>query len=1032
MFDALIRQSLRHRLLVLVLAGLLLVLGAPLMQQMPVDVLPDLDRPTVTILTEAGGLAPPEVERLISQPVEAALAGLPGLVRLRSVSGIGLSVVTAEFGFGSDLWRNRQQITERLALLGDRLPSGATPHLGPVASLMGEILLVALPVETPAAAMTVREHADAVLRPQLLTVPGIAQVIPIGGAVRQWRVEPDLARLAELGLPLQALADALQDMGMPASAGFLERAGQEWLLRQSSVADPAALAELAVGLHEGQPVRLGQVARIVEAAAPTRGDAGFAAGPAVILAVQKQPGADTLALTGEIESLLAGLAARRPAGMGAPVVLFRQADFIRQAVGNVAEALRDGAIIVAILLYLFLVNFRTTAISLTAIPLSLVAAALVFAAFDLGINTMTLGGLAIAIGELVDDAVVDVENVLRRLRENALAAAPRPALGVIAEASVEVRSGVVYATLIVVLAFVPLFALPGLEGRLFVPLGVAYVIAILASLLVAVTVTPVLCALLLPRMPQLTRGDSRLVQVLKRWQRHWLDRAFRHDGAIIASATGLVGLVLLSTVALPRAFLPAFNEPTLTITLELMPGTALSESARVGQLAEALVQSVPGVLHVGRRTGRAELDEHANGAWISELEVAVDPAADRERLRAALRARLAQLPVTISIGAPIGHRIDHMLSGVRAPIVVKLYGEDLDRLRALALGLQAELSGIPGIADLALERQVRVPELLLEPDPQMLAEVGLSPTVVQQQLRQLLDGAPVAQRIEGDRRQIVLLRLADADRDPARLMQLPIITPVGPVPLSRLVRVSASTGPNQIVREQGRRRIVLAASAEAGRLPDVAEAVAAVVESHALPAGYRAVLEGQHLAGQEARRQMLFLGLLSLALIYLVLRQRYRSSVLALIVMAAIPLALTGSVLGLWLAGAPLSLPALVGAVTLAGIATRNSILKLSHYLNLCSREGLAMDLELVRRGSEERLTPVLMTAGVTALALTPLLLSADAPGKEMLHPVAVVIFGGLLSATLLDTLLTPLLFWRFGRGAAGRLLAGGQGDETW
>lgn len=1031
MFDALIRQSLRHRGLVLVLAGLLLVLGAPVMRQMPVDVLPDLDRPTVTILTEAGGLAPPEVERLISQPVEATLAGMPGLLRLRSVSGIGLSVVTVEFDFGTDLWRNRQQITERLALLGDQLPPGAKPHLGPVASLMGEILLIALPVE-PGAEMTVREHADWVLRPQLLTVPGVAQVIPIGGAVRQWRIEPDLARLAELGLPLQALAEALQGIGMPASAGFLERAGQEWLLRQSTIADPALLAELAVGMHEGQPLRLGQVARVVEAPAPTRGDAGFAAGPAVILAVQKQPGTDTLALSAEIESLLGGLSLRRPAGMGAPVVLFRQADFIEQAVGNVAEALRDGAIIVAILLYLFLVNFRTTAISLTAIPLSLVAAALVFAAFDLGINTMTLGGLAIAIGELVDDAVVDVENVLRRLRQNALAALPRPVLGVIAEASVEVRSGVVYATLIVVLAFVPLFALPGLEGRLFVPLGVAYVIAILASLLVAVTVTPVLCALLLPRMPQLTDGDSRLVRLLKRGQRRWLDRAFAHDGRIIGLAAALVGLVLASSVALPRAFLPAFNEPTLTITLELMPGTALSESARVGRLAETLVQSVPGVLHVGRRTGRAELDEHANGAWISELEVAIAPDADRSRLRADLRAVLAQLPLAISIGAPIGHRIDHMLSGVRAPIVVKLYGEDLDRLRALALGLQAELSGIPGIADLALERQVRVPQLHLEPDTLALAEVGLSPSDLQRDLQRLLDGEAVAERLDGERRQVVLLRLAEAERDPAQLLSLPITTPAGAVPLSRLVRVVESNGPNQIVREQGRRRIVLAAGAEAGQLPAVADAVAAAVAAYPLPPGYRAVLEGQHLAGQAARQQMLFLGLLSLSLIYLVLRQRYRSSVLALIVMASIPLALTGSVLALWLAGAPLSLPALVGAVTLAGIATRNSILKLSHYLNLCSREGLALDLAMVRRGSEERLTPVLMTAGVTALALTPLLLSAEAPGKEMLYPVAVVIFGGLISATLLDTLLTPLLFWRYGRHAAERLLAAGRGDETW
>lgn len=1035
MFNALIRLCLQQRLFVLGAALILLIYGSFSLRQLPVDVFPDLNKPTVTLLTEAGGMAPEEVEQLVSFPLETSMNGMPGVSRVRSVSGVGLSVLYIEFDWGSDIYRNRQMVAERLSLAGEQLPEGVVPQLGPVSSIMGEILLLAIPADpAQVSPMLVREFADWVVRPRLLSIPGVAQVIPIGGEVRQYRVEPIASQMAALGVSLNQIEQALTGFGANSSGGFLEAQGREWLIRNiGRTTDLADLQQLVVTVKNDQPVLLSQLAKVEVVAATKRGDGGYKGKPAVILSVQKQPAADSVALTKQIEVAVTELSKGLPDGVQAPVFLFKQADFINNSIDNVIEALRDGAIMVAIILFMFLLNSRTTAISLLAIPLSLLTAVLVFRYFGLSINTMTLGGLAIALGELVDDAVVDVENVLRRLKENAQKAVPLPVLTVIADASGEVRSGVVYATLIVVLVFVPLFALSGIEGRLFSPLGIAYITSILASMLVAITVTPVLCYYLLPGLTQKQHGDSALVRLLKKRDEQLLRWSFGHVRSLLAVA--LIAVVAAaSTVPLfARSFLPAFNEGTLTINLLLQPGTALSESNKIGALAEQLLLQVPEVMQVGRRTGRAELDEHAEGVHYGEIDVDLKPSErPREEVLAEIRRVLSVLPGSVSVGQPISHRLDHLLSGVRAQIAVKVFGDDLATLRALGASLQADLGKVAGVTDLTLEKQVLIPQLKVRVDYQKAAAYGVAPGELLHSLQQQIDGVKLSQLVSNERRFDLLLRLPDTAREPQALSSLLIQTPKGAVPLALLAEVVESDGPNQISRENGRRRIVLSANVEGRDLSHAVTDIRAVLAAANLPEGYFTVLEGQFQAQEEASSLIALLSLGSLLAMLLVLYSRYQSLRLTLIIMANIPLALIGSVLALWLSGQPLSVATLVGFITLAGIATRNGILKISHYINLCRFEGEVFGQAMIIRGSLERLTPVLMTALVAAFALLPLLFSADAPGKEILHPVAVVIFGGLVSSTILDTVLTPLMFWLWGREPLGRLLANTDKSEVY
>jgi len=1036
MFAQIIHASLRQRLIVLGLALGLTIYGLLTMHKMPVDVFPDLNKPTVTLMTEAGGMAPEEVEQLVSFPIESGMNGMPGVTRVRSVSGVGLSIVYVEFEWGTDIWLNRQQITERLNLVRDQMPPGIAPHLGPISSIMGEILLIALPVGANADPMAVREYADWVMRPRLLTIPGIAQVIPIGGEVRQYRVEINPAQLHSLGVERERLEAALRDFGVNTSGGFLAAGGREYMIRQiGRSAQIDDLRNLVVAVKSGQPILLKQVAEVTLAPAVKRGDAGYAGSPAVILSVQKQPGTDSVKLTRAVESALTELDKSRPAGIETPRFLFKQADFIEASIGNVEEALRDGAILVAVVLFLFLLNVRTTLISLLAIPLSLLVTVLVFRYFNLSINTMTLGGLAIAIGELVDDAVVGVENVLRRLKANRSLDAPRPIAEVITAATLEVRSAIVYATLIIVLVFVPLFALPGIEGRLFTPLGIAYIVSILASMIVSITITPVLAYYLLPKMKLLDRGDSPLVVRLKAWDRVLLNASLAHGRTLLVAALLLVLAAAASVPLFPRAFLPAFNEGTLTINVLLNPGTSLAESNRVGQMAEQRVMEVPEVTQVGRRTGRAELDEHAEGVHYTEMDVDLKPSErSRDAIIADIRARLASLPASTSIGQPISHRLDHLLSGVRAQIALKIYGDDLDTLRGLAEDLRVRLAQVPGITDLGIEKQVRIPQIKIRVDYEAAARYGVAPGELLRGLQQMIEGERIGQIVEGgdtgSRRFDLVVRLPESQRGLAQLPNLLIETPLGAVPLSRLASIEDSDGPNQISRENSRRRIVISANTEAADMSAVIAEVRAVIAAKPLPEGYFTALEGQFQAQEAAAKLISLLALVSLTLIFIVLVSRYRSAVLALIIMGNIPMALVGSVIALWLSGQPLSVAALVGFITLTGIATRNGILKISHYINLCAFEGETFGKAMIVRGSLERLTPVLMTALVTAIALVPLLLAAEAPGKEILHPVAVVIFGGLISSTILDTVLTPVMFWLYGEKPLQRLLQAKQQES--
>ncbi|WP_373377094.1 efflux RND transporter permease subunit [Cupriavidus nantongensis] len=1027
MFNWTVRASLGNRLLVLAVALILMVYGGLTAWRTPVDVFPDLNKPLVTVITEAGGMAPQEVELLVSFPIETALNGMPGVTRVRSVSGVGLSIVYAEFDWGSDIYRNRQLVSERLALVKEQLPGGLTPILGPVSSIMGEIMLIALPIDPARASpMQAREYADFVLRPRLLSVPGVSQVIPIGGEVRQLRVEPDTARMAQFGVALAQVQGALRDFAANTSGGFIDLNGREYLIRNLGRTNRVDdLKGVAVAYKDGVPVLLEQVANVRYAAALKRGDAGFNGKPAVIVSVQKQPAADTVRLTHDLEAALGELKQGLPQGLSAPQVLFRQADFIEASIGNVVEALRDGAIMVTVILFAFLLSARTTAISLVAIPLSLAVSALAFHLLGQSINVMTLGGLAIAIGELVDDAIVDVENIQRRLRQRAAMDDPPSVLETIWRASVEVRSGIVYATLVVVLVFVPLFALPGIEGRLFAPLGIAYIVSILASMLVSMTVTPVLSYYLLPRMKRLEHPDSPLVAWLKRADARILDWSFPRARAVLSVAAVAVVLAAATVPWLPRAFLPGFNEGSMVMSLMLNPGTSLAEANRIGALAETLIRQVPEVTRVGRRTGRAELDEHAEGVHASEIDIDLKPSArGREQVMAAIRAQLAGLPASVAIGQPISHRLDHLLSGVRAQIALKIYGDDLDTLRGLAENVRGRLATIPGLVDITVERQVLIPQVNVRLDYRKAAQYGIPAGEALKALQTLSDGTRVTQLIDGVRRHDLVVRLPDSGRTPQDLSRVMLDSPRGAVPLSAIASVEEGDGPNQIGRENGRRRIVVYANTDGSDMSKIVGAVREAAARAGLPGGYFVSIEGQFQAQEQATRRIVLLSLVSLALIYLVLYSRYRSATLTLVIMANIPFALIGSVIAMWLAGLSLSVASMVGFITLTGIATRNGILKVSHYINLCRFEGETFGIPMIVRGSLERLTPVLMTALVAAFALVPLLVSADAPGKEILHPVAVVIFGGLVSSTLLDSMLTPLAFWLFGRRPLQRILS--------
>jgi len=1033
MLDAVIRFALRFRLVTIATAMVLLVYGGLTLTRLPIDVCPDLNRPRVTILTEATGLAPEEVETLVTFPLESVLNGATGVQAVRSASGVGLSVIWVEFAWGTDIYVDRQIVAEKVAVAGERLPEGVRPQLAPISSIMGQVMHIGLEATDDSVdPLELRTLADWVIRQRLLTIPGVAQVSVMGGGKKQFQVlvNPDL--LLQFDVTLEEVEKAVRHSNSNATGGYLDQGGTELLVRSlgriESVADLSAVVVKADG---GRPVVLGQVAEVVEAAEVKRGDAAVNGRPAVILVISKQPGADTRQLTDEVLVALDDLRGSLPAGVQINDGLYQQKGFIELSIHNVIEALRDGGILVVVVLFLFLLNLRTTFITLTAIPLSIVVTGLVFDWLGMSINTMTLGGLAVAIGELVDDAIVDVENIYRRLRENRQRPNPRPALRVVYEASSEVRNSIVFSTMLVVLVFLPLFALGGIEGRLFVPLGVAYIVSIIASLVVSLTVTPVLAYWLLPRATFMDHDrDGLLLRVLKALAGWAIRLSLRFPVPILAVVAVTVAFSVSAVLQLGRDFLPPFDEGTVQVNVLLPPGTSLDASNRIAAMVDEQIATVAGVANFSRRTGRAELDEHAEGVNASEIIVSFDPTAGRERedVLEEIRDKLAGIPgIVLSVEQPLAHLISHMLSGVKAQIGIKLYGDDLGQLRRLAEQMREAIEGVDGVTDLLVEQQVEIPQLQIRLRRDRLVHYGLTVNAVNEFIETAMNGQVVSNVLDGQRTFDLLVRLDELHRvDLDQLRQLAIHLPGGGrVPLETVAEIERGSGPNTINRENVRRRIVVQCNTSGRDLEGVVADIQTRLKDFEadLPTGYFLEYGGQFESQRQATRMIGLLSLVSLAGMFLALATLFQSTNLALQVLAALPMAAIGSVAALVLTNQSLTVASMVGFISLCGIASRNGILLIAHYLHLVQHEGEGFTKEMVERAGRERVAPMMMTALTAGIALIPLVLAAGEPGKEILYPVATVILGGLISSTLLDFFVHPALFWCFGRGQAELLI---------
>lgn len=1016
MLNALIRWSIRNRLIV-VAGGLASVgIGVYLALQLPIDVFPDLTAPTVTVITEVHNMAPEEVEAMVTFPIETALNGSTGVRRVRSVSGIGISIVWVEFDWGMDIYRARQIVSEKLQLTQSVLPPDVpAPVLAPISSIMGEIMLIGVTGRRDQL-MEMRTTADWTIRRRILAVAGISQVIPLGGEVQQYQVLVHPEQLRAHGLSLGDVLEGTAASSQNSSGGFYTHSGKEFLIRGlGRVQNIAQLRRTPLGGAMTPSVRLEDVADVVIGAKVRRGAGSINGEEAVVLAVLKQPDADTLALTAQIDRVLDEIEPSLPEGIGIERFIFRQADFIETAIANVLRALADGAVLVVIILFLFLLNFRTTFISLTAIPLSLIFTIGVFWMFGVSINTMTLGGMAIAIGALVDDAIIDVENVFRRLRLNLkMGDAGESPDQVVYEASSEVRYPIMFATFIVIVVFVPLFALTGLEGRMLRPLGISYIVSIFGSLLVALTVTPALCAYLLPRSKALARDrEAWLVRKTKEIYKPLLNLSLAWPGLVIVLAVALLVPALIAVPLMGRTFLPEFNEGTLTITQVTLPGTSLEESDRLGQAAERILLSNPEVLSTSRRTGRAELDEHAQEVNGAEIDVRfLLEERNRDEFLAALRSQLTIIPGTVfSIGQPISHRIDHMLSGTRAAVAVKLFGPDLLTLRSLAGRIRDVMNEVPGVVDLQIEPQTHVPQLQIRLDRDAVAAHGLSMDLVNQVVDVGLNGEVVGQIFEEQRSWDLMVKFPSAIReDPEAIRRIRVQSPSGvSVPLMQLADIRVDSGPNRISRESVQRTIVVQSNV-AGRdlRTTVNQIQAAVANGVSLPEGYYVVYGGQFESEAEASRLVGLLSLLAILAVFFLLYVAFSNLRLAVLMMSNLPLALIGGVAAVFIGGGVLSIASMVGFITLLGIATRNGILLVSRYEDLL-REGRTLR-DAILEGSMERLNPILMTALTAGLALIPLALTGHRPGNEIQSPLAIVVLGGLLSSTFLNMIVVPAL----------------------
>ncbi len=1039
MLNKLIRLALDNRAIVLGVSLLLILAGAQTVQELPVEVLPDLTKPTVIILTESPGLAPEEVEVNVTQPIERALMGVAGLTRLRSNSDVSLSLVYAEFGWGTDIYRARQFVQERLQGVRGTLPRGVEPFLTPVASLMGEILLVGLRSTNAAVPpREVRSLADWVVRPRLQSIPGIAEILNMGGGIKQVQIQPDPMRMQAHGVTYEQLESAAREASGNSTGGFLNSGSTEIMVRNLAMTvELDDIARTVVRRVNDRAVRISDVAKVEWGIEPMRGDGSVNGVRGVIMSITKAQGFDTLGLTEGIETALRELQPTLPAGVET-VVLFRQADFITNAIGNLKSAIVEGAVMVTLVIFLFLLNLRTTFITLMAMPLSFAITLLTFKWFGISVNSMTLGGLAVAIGMVVDDAIVDVENVFRRLQENAALPKPHPRLEVIAHASGEVRNSILYATLLIILVFLPLLGLGGVEGRLFSPIAIATIISMVASFVVSLTAIPVLCSLLLRPREGNEHRDGRLVRGIK-----WL-----LENTLLRFGLGqpylLLGLAALSVVGafslypqMGKDFLPAFREETALISSTSAPGTSLDEMNQISDVIEQELLKIPEVRKVGRRLGRAERGDHVVPVSTAEFDVDFRETGGDKNIRSraeileAIRQKIRAVPGTFSVvTGPLADRIGHMLSGVSAPVAIKIFGPNLDKLRALGIEIQAVAKTIPGFEDCKLDQQSTIPQLRIEADRDRAAAYGVTPGRLNETLSMLVGGKVVAELREGQRSVDLVLRLPPEWRDsPGRIGQLPIEVHDGEttarrVPLGLIADVREAKGPNVIFREGSQRRFALAIKPTvrdvSSLVPKLQQEVAAKVR---LPEGYFISYEGEFQAQRDASRRIAILSAVVFVVIAFLLYGYFRTPFFAFQVLFDIPLALVGGLTLTWFMLNNISIATLVGFIAVAGVAARNSIMLISHYLHLMQREGEGFTKAMVIRGTKERLVPVLMTALAAGIGLIPLVLAADQPGKEILHPVAVVIVGGLITSTLLGLGVTPTVFYTFGRKAAARAI---------
>jgi CzcA family heavy metal efflux pump len=1041
MLNALIRFSLRQRPLVIAAAAVVLLWGTKTALELPVDVLPDLTKPTVILLTESPGFAPEEVETLVTIPLENALMGVTGVTRLRSVNDIGLSLIFVEFEWGTDIYRARQFVQERLAGATETLPEGVSPYMTPVASLMGNIMLVGLVDPTGAIdPMELRALADWSVARRFQSIPGIAEALSMGGGVKQAHVQPDPDRMLALGVGFEQIREAARKAVKNTTGGFLTESAQEVMVRNLAMTtDLDEIADTLVSYEHDRPIRLRDVATVRWDVEPMRGDAGLGSKllpgswegdpvrgyPGVIISVTKSPGFDTMELTDKVEAAMASLQSALPEGVEL-ATLYRQSDYIEISIGNLEEALRDGAIMVAVVLFLFLFNVRITLITLSAIPLSMGITVIVFDLFGLSVNSMTLGGLAVAIGMVVDDAIVDVENVFRRLRENAAKSEPRPSLEVIADASAEVRSSILYATVLIILVFLPLLALTGLEGRLFSPIAIATIVSMAASFLVSLTVVPALSSYLLKPKPGRSHRDGAVVRFLKWLFRNtWLRLSLSQPFIALLLTGGLFYFAWTAFLSMGANFLPPFREPTLLVATTAAPGTSLKQTTEIANVAQDLLLRIPEVETVGYRVGRAERGDHV--VPVSTVEFDVEFAEDMERERGkvieAVRETMRGVPGTFSaMSGPLADRVGHMLSGVSAKVAVKIFGPDLDTLRALGTEVAEIARSIPGLEEARIEQQAPIPQLRIEVDRDRALAYGVTPGDLNEQLATLMGGESVAEIYEGQRVYDLVVRLPIEWREsPERLSNLYIDTQSGQrISLSYVADIRQATGPNTILRENTVRRFVVSINPTIDDLNTAVERLQRdVSEKVELPTGYTISFEGEYEAQQAARRVILIASCVVLLAIAFLLYGYFKGFGFVALVLTIIPISLIGGVLSTKYSLNNVSIATLVGFIAVAGIAARNNIMLISHYLHLMRKEGEKFTRSMIERGTLERLVPILMTAISAGLALIPLVLAADEPGKEILNPVAVVIVGGLVSSTVLGLGVTPALFYLFGRKQA-------------